>query len=122
MKTATSKSMEHIIFNETLMQYFEKQNKVGLAELLMFGDHPDKYFDSEWHKNRVLNNVINVCQDAKKPEPFHVSAKDFAMIISYDDFKARRGISPAMALDLRLYLLHQCGVNWLEPGKLVIGF
>ena len=114
--------MEEIIFNETLMQHFEKQNSVGLVELLMFGDRLYQYFDSTHLLDMTFKHVLDVIKKTNKVEIFDVPAKDFVKFISYDDFKARRGVSDAMALSLRLFLLHQCGVDWKKPGKLVTGF
>lgn len=114
--------MEEIIFNETLMQHFERQNTMGLAELLLFGEETERYFDNFGQRNRALRHVVAALQEKKQKSPYDVPAKDFAKLITYDTFKERRGISQAVALGLRLYLLHQCGVDWLNPGKLVIGF
>lgn len=116
------RTMEEIIFNETLMQHFEYQNKVGLAEHFLFSKEIDRYFDSSFQLNRTLNQVLAVCEYSGQINPYQVSAKNFVRLITYKDFKARRGVSEAMAISLRLYMLHQCGVDWLKPGNIVIGF
>lgn len=108
--------MEEIIFNETLMQHFERQNTMGLGELLLFSEEAKRYFDTDAQHAHALRHVSRICGGFETP------AKDFAKMITYDDFMKRNGVTPATALGLRLYLLHQCGVDWLNPGKLVIGF
>lgn len=111
-----------IIFNETLKQYFERQNTIGLAEHFLFNKEMERYFDSNLQMVRTLNQVLAVCEDSVKTKPYQVPAKDFVKLITYKDFKARRGVSEATAISLRLFMLHQCGVDWLKPGNIVIGF
>ena len=108
--------MEEIIVNESIMQFWEKQNSVGLCELLTFGKGIEQYFDNDRHVDIVTKAIIKICQGYKR-NPFTIPATTFVRLISYHDFKSYRGISPTAALGLRLYLLHQHGIDWLNPDK-----
>ena len=103
-------------FNEKLQEHFDSMNRVGLGELLLFGDDINQFIESDRCKSRLMNVITGIC------EGYEIPARRFVKIISYEEFKARRGISEAMALGLRLFLLYQCGVDWLNPQRKIIGF
>lgn len=109
------KTPEEIIFNETLMQHFEKQNSVGLAELILFGDDFKKFVENESRRDRLLRIIVD--QVGWKTSPIY-----FAQCMSYDHFRSLRGVSEIMCECLRLYLLYQCGVDWHKPDSLIVGF
>lgn len=107
--------MEKNEFNKELQRQFDNNNSIGLAELLLFGSSPKAYFDAEHHPSRCLKAVVGICGN------YDTNARDFVKLISYEDFRRRPGISPTAALGLRLFLLHQCGVDWLNPNAKIIG-
>lgn len=103
-------------FNEGLRQHFDDMNSVGLGELLLFTDGINQFVETRTRRERVLKTVANICGG------YQVNARKFVKLISYEDFKSIPGISEITALGLRLYLLYQCGVDWLEADKKVGGF
>lgn len=107
--------MEKNEFNKELQRQFDNNNSIGLGELLLFANNPELYFDFEYHRDKCLNAIVDICGN------YQTNARDFVKLISYEDFKKRRGISAPAALGLRILLLHQCGVDWLNPTMKVTG-
>ena len=101
--------------NERLRRYYAEVNRVGLGELLLFGKGFELFVEKESQRSRILKAVTNMCR-------YETSAREFARCVSYDDFRSLRGITEVGALGLRLYLLYQCGVDWLRPYSEVKGF
>ena len=103
-------------FNEGLKKHFDEMNSVGLGELMLFSKGICQFVENDTRRNRLLKVVVDICGGN-----FEINARTFVMLISYEDFKKRRGISEITALGLRLYLLYQCGVDWLKPHMGVKG-
>lgn len=95
-------------FNESLKKYFDAQNSVGLGELLLFGKSFRYFFETQRRVDTLLHHIVDICG-------YQTSAREFVRRISYEDFKKRKGISEAMALGLKLFLIHHCGVFWENP-------
>lgn len=102
-------------FNSALQKHFDEQNSVGLGELLLFSTGIKQFVENENRADKLLKAVVAVCGG------YQVNARKFVKLISYEDFKKLRGISEISALGLRLYLLYQCGVDWLNPKAKITG-
>ena len=102
-------------FNEALQTYFDDMNSVGLGELLLLTDGIIEFVENTTRRELQLKDVVDICGG------YLVNARTFVTLISYDNFKQRRGISEIMAIGLRLYLLYQCGVDWTNPKKQLKG-
>lgn len=102
-------------FNARLRKHFDEMNSVGLGELLLFGKDIDLFVENETRRSRLLNRIVKLCG-------FKTSARDFAKMISYEDFKRQPGMSEITALGLKLYLFYVCGVDWDHPDNIVKGF
>lgn len=103
-------------FNEGLRQHFDDMNSVGLGELFLFSHSIDPFVENDTRRSRLLKAVVDICGG-----DYRVNARTFSKLISYNDFKKRPGMSEISALGLKLYLLYQCGVDWLEPDRKIIG-
>lgn len=107
--------MDNIEFNKKLQEYFDMNNSLGLGEILLFCGKPFECFvEKEAQRVRLLNIIVDICG-------YGANAKEFVKKITYEDFKARKGVSEAMALGLRLYLLYHHGVDWCKPDCLIKG-
>lgn len=102
-------------FNKALKKHFDGMNSVGLGELMLFSRGIEQFVDNDNRRDRMLNAIVDICGG------YQTNARTFVKLISYEDFKKRRGISEVTALGLRLYLLYQCGVDWLSPDKQING-
>jgi hypothetical protein len=102
-------------FNKVLKKHFDEMNSVGLGELMLFSRGIEQFVDNKNIRSRLMNAIVDICGG------FQTNARSFVKLISYEDFKKRRNISEVAALGLRLYLLYQCGVNWLSPDKKIKG-
>lgn len=102
-------------FNEGLKKHFDEMNSVGLGELLLFSCGIEKFVETQGRRKQLMSAVVDVC------DGYEVPARKFVTLITYNDFKRRRGVSEITALGLRLYLLYQCGVDWLNPDVELIG-
>ena len=92
---------------EKLQKYFDNMNSVGLGELLLFSDGIEMFIESEARRNRLLRAVVDVCG-------YDTPARMFVKMISYEEFRKKNTIGEITALGLRLFLLYQCGVDWLK--------
>ena len=108
------KAMNNEEFNRHLRQHFNEANKLGLGELLLFGKTVIRFVEGDGRRQKLINAVLDI-------GGYNTNARDFAKMISYEDFKKRKGISEIMALGLKLYLLYHCGVDWLKPNTKVTG-
>ena len=102
-------------FNDKLQEHFDNMNTVGLGELMLFGSDFERFCESDARYNRLLNAVKDVCG-------YHTSAREFAKMITREEFRKRYRIGEVSALGLKLYLLFCCGVDWDNPDKKVVGF
>ena len=102
-------------FNERLRKHFDEMNSVGLGELLLFGKDINRFVENETRRSRLLNRIVKLCG-------YQTSARDFAKMVSYEDFKKQPGMSEITALGLKLYLFYACGVDWENPDNIVKGF
>ena len=102
-------------FNERLRKHFDEMNSVGLGELLLFGKDINRFVENEMRRSRLLKRIVRLCG-------YQTNARDFAKMISYEDFRKQPGISEITALGLKLYLFYVCGVDWEHPGNMVKGF
>ena len=102
-------------FNDKLQEHFDDMNTVGLGELMLFGSDFERFCESDARYNRLLNAVKDVCG-------YHTSAREFAKMITREEFRKRYRIGEVSALGLKLYLLFCCGVDWDNPDKKVVGF
>lgn len=102
-------------FNERLSKHFDDMNSVGLGELLLFGKDINRFVENETRCSRLLSRIVKLCG-------YQTSARDFAKMVSYEDFKKQRGMSEITALGLKLYLFYECGVDWEHPNNVVKGF
>jgi len=96
-----------------MREYYENYENVqglGLGELLLFGGM-EPFIEGDARQLRILNAVSDICGS------FQVSTRDFVKLITYGDFKKRRGISEVMALGLRLFILFECGVDWISSDN-----
>lgn len=96
--------------NKLMQEHFDSMNRVGLGELFMFSDGIKQFVENDTRRHRLLRAIVFYCGG------YQVSARSFVRLVSYENFKKRRGISEIAALGLRLYLLYQCGVDWLKPN------
>ena len=104
--------MDNVEFNKKLQEHFDRNNSLGLGELLLFCNDQFRWFvEKEQQRVRLLNIIVDICGD------YDTNAKDFVKKITYEEFKARKGVSEVMALGLRLYLLYQHGVDWRNPNR-----
>ena len=101
-------------FNEHLQAHFDEKNSVGLGEMLLFGKEFSRFVESDERRNRVLNAITKICG-------YRTSARDFAKMVSYEEFRKLKGIGEVSALGLRLFLLYSCGVDWQHPERKVTG-
>ena len=101
-------------FNERLRKHFDEMNSVGLGELMLFGQDINRFVESETRCARLLNRIVDLCG-------YRTSAREFAKMVSYEDFKKKPGVSEITALGLKLYLFYVCGVDW-EHNNVVTGF
>lgn len=106
--------MNTLDFNNTLQEIFDRANSVGLGETLLFATKFEQFVEKEQQRNRLLNIIVEICG-------YETNARDFVKKITYEEFKARKGVSEAMALGLRLYLLYQQGVDWHRPNARIVG-
>lgn len=97
--------MDEKEFNERIQRHYDDMNSVGLAELILFGSGIDRFVENETRSTLLLNHIVKICG-------YKTNARDFANMISYEDFKKRRGVSEIAALGLKLYLFYACGVDW----------
>ena len=107
--------MDYEKINALLQEHFDEMNSVGLGELFLFTDSIKQFVENDTRRDRLLKVVVDICGDCQ------VNARTFANLISYEDFKKRPGISEITALGLRLYLLYQCGVDWVKPHVTIKG-
>lgn len=98
-------------FYKELNSYFDDMNSGGLGELLLFSKEFSIFVESEIRRDRLLKAIVDIC------DGYDVNARKFAALISYEDFKKRKGISEISALGLKLFLLYQCGVEWTNINK-----
>lgn len=96
--------------NKLMQEHFDSMNRVGLGELFLFSDGIKQFVEKDTRRHRLLRAIVFYCGG------YQVSARSFVRLVSYEDFKKHRGISEIAALGLRLYLLYQCGVDWLKPN------
>lgn len=101
--------------NEVLEKHFDEMNSVGLGELLLFSCGIEKFVETQGRREQLMSAVVDVCNG------YEVPARKFVTLITYDDFKRRRGVSEITALGLRLYLLYKCGVDWLNTDVKLTG-
>ena len=102
-------------FNDKLQEYFDDMNTVGLGELMLFGSDFERFCESDARYNRLLNAVKDVCG-------YQTSAREFAKMITREEFRTKYRIGETSALGLKLYLFYCCGVDWDKPDKKVTGF
>ena len=107
--------MNYEKINALLQEHFDEMNSVGLGELFLFTDSIRQFVENDARRERLLKVVVDICGG------YNVNARTFVNLISYEDFKKRRGISEITALGLRLYLLYQCGVDWVKPHVTIKG-
>ena len=101
-------------FNERLRKHFDEMNSVGLGELMLFGQDINRFVENKTRCARLLNRIVDLCG-------YRTSAREFAKMVSYEDFKKQPGVSEITALGLKLYLFYVCGVDW-EHNNVVTGF
>lgn len=99
-------------FNKRLAEHFNAMNSVGLGELLLFSNGFSRYVESETRRSRLLSRIEQICG-------YETNARDFARMISYEDFKKQPGISEITALGLKLFLFYDCGVDWEHTENVV---
>lgn len=101
---------EKRIVNDYLKEHYDDMNTIGLGELLLFGDYDvcSRFFETASKRSRILKAVLKVCD-------YSVSAREFARLISYEDFRKQRGVGETTALALKLYIFYNCGVDWNNP-------
>ena len=87
---------------------FEEASKTGLGEYLLFGEDVGRFIEGDARQSRVLNAVVKICN-------YDTPARVFARMVSYDEFRNKRGIGEVSALGLRMLLLYKFGVDWLKP-------
>jgi len=97
---------------EELTKYYDKANMIGLCDHVMFGDTINLFVETNKMKSRLFDAIHGICGS------YTTSARDFVKLISYDDFKKWEGVTKVMALGLRLFILYQCGVDWLAVDKM----
>ena len=85
--------MDEKEFNERILRHFDDMNSVGLAELILFGSGIDRFVENERRVTLLLNHIVKICG-------YKTNAMDFADMISYEDFKKRRGVSEIAAWGL----------------------
>lgn len=102
-------------FDDKQQKYFDDMNSVGLGELILFSKSIVPFVEKESQRNKVLKVVTGICG-------YQTNAREFAKKISYEDFKNTRGITEATAIGMKLFLLYQCGVDWLRPNVKVVVF
>ena len=102
-------------FDDKQQKYFDEMNSVGLGELILFGRSLDAFVEKESQRSNLLKAITGLCG-------YEVNAREFAKNVSYDDFKKIRGITETTALGFRLFLLYQCGVDWMRPNVKVVVF
>ena len=102
-------------FDDKQQKYFDDMNSVGLGELILFSKSIVPFVEKESQRNKVLKVVTGICG-------YQTNAREFAKKISYEDFKNTRGITEATAIGMKLFLLYQCGVDWLRPNAKVVVF
>ena len=101
-------------FNETLQRHFDEMNAVGLGEMLIFSDSIARFVETPARRARLINVVT-------ERFGYQTSAREFVKKISYEDFKAIKGMSEITALGLKLYLMYNCGVDWKNPQTKMTG-
>lgn len=102
-------------FDDKQQKYFDDMNSVGLGELILFSKSIVPFVEKESQRNKVLKVVTGICG-------YQTNAREFAKRISYEDFKKTIGITEATAIGMKLFLLYQCGVDWLRPNVKVVVF
>lgn len=101
-------------FNEVMERRFDDMNSVGLGELILFGSAIERFVESPARLSRLINVIEDICG-------YQTSAREFVKMISYEDFKAIKGMSEITALGLKLYLMYNCGVDWKNPQAKMTG-
>lgn len=101
-------------FNETLQRHFDEMNAVGLGEMLIFSDSIARFVETPARRARLINVVT-------ERFGYQTSAREFVKKISYEDFKAIKGISEITALGFKLYLMYGFGIDWEKPNVKVKG-
>lgn len=102
-------------FNDKLQEYFNDMNTVGLGELMLFGREFARFVESQGRFDRLLDAVNDVCG-------YQTSAREFAKMITREEFRKKYRIGETSVLGLKLYLFYCCGVDWDNPDKKVTGF
>lgn len=102
-------------FNDKLQEYFDDMNTVGLGELMLFGREFARFVESQGRFDRLLDAVNDVCG-------YQTSAREFAKMITREEFRKKYRIGETSVLGLKLYLFYCCGVDWDRPDKKVTGF
>ena len=101
-------------FNKVLERRFDDMNSIGLGELLIFGLEIERFIESPSRLARLVTVVTDICG-------YHTSAREFVKMISYEDFKSKKGMSEITALGLKLFLMYSCGVDWKNPQTKMTG-
>ena len=105
-------------FNERLQQIFDSNNRCGLGELMLFDKNFEIFIETQRRRDIMFRRIERICAKHKQ-DVFEVSPREFAKLISYEEFKKQPHISDIIALGLKLYLRYTCGVCW-ENSKLKI--